>query len=109
MELLDYFKDNLHIDPIIVLIVIASGFFSKRYLKGFALVITDEKADDAFKTLLVSLIVSAVYLALIGLPREMWAQYFISYFLATSLYEIIVRPISKVIKAMAGSKGKDDN
>lgn len=107
MEIFDYLQKTLHIDPIIVLIVLASGFFTKRYLKKFNLVKNDEKTNDAVKTLVISFIVSIIYLALQGLPREMWSQYFLSYFLATSLYELILRPIIKAVQKATGSLDAD--
>ena len=111
MELFNYLKEYLHIDPIIVLIVIAAGFFVKRFLRTIHW-IKDERTDEAVKTLLVSFSVSMIYLLLVKTPREMWAQYFLSYFMATSMYEIIIRPavkfIQKKIAALTGEKDEED-
>lgn len=101
METLNYLKEYLHIDPVIVLLVIGSGFFQDYYLKFWTLT-KDTKTSGALKTLIISSIVSAIYLSILSYvdkpPKEMWAQYFLSYFLATSFYELLIRPITKYIK-----------
>jgi hypothetical protein len=104
-QFLDYLNNVLHIDPIIVLIVIAAGFFQEKYMCSFR-VSKDEKTDAALKTLLVSFSVSIIYLVFKGLPKEMFAQYFLSYFLATSFYEMILRPFKKWLAKLGSDEDK---
>ncbi len=102
------FLSFLHIDPVVVLIVIGSGYFQLYYLKTWTI-------DKALKTLVVSFLVCLIYFWILYLngnfPREVWANYFLSYFLATSLYELIIAPvtraISKRIKKVTGDDTPD--
>jgi hypothetical protein len=92
------------LDFIIVGIVLVSGFFQKMYLKGFKLS-KDASYDSALKTLLVSAIFSTVYILLVKNPdrADNWAKYFLSYVFATSLYELLVSPFIKWVKAKTGN------
>jgi hypothetical protein len=92
------------IDFIIVGLVLASGFFQKRYLSGFSLVKTDS-LDSALKTLGLSFVVSVIYILILKDPDKPsnWAKYFISYFFATSLYELIVEPFANWVKLKFGN------
>ena len=93
------------IDVYVVAIVLMSGFFQSRYFKGFYLS-KDSSYDSALKTLGLSAIASAVYILLARNPAEAtnWAKYFISYFAATSLYELI---ISKFVDWLQTKTGID--
>lgn len=84
----------------VVLIVFAAGFFQKAYFKGFSLS-KDSSYDSALKTLFTSAIASAIYIALTKNPEngKNWAQYFISYFAATSFYELLLNPFTEYIKS----------
>ena len=97
MDILNFLKEQLHIDGVIVLIVIASGFFQQKYLCGLRLS-TDDKTDSALRTLVLSGAVVAIMLFLTGAGKDDIWPAFLSYFLATSFYELIVRPITKFIK-----------
>jgi hypothetical protein len=81
---------NANIDWVIVILVIASGYFQSAYLK-------DLNFNDALKTLLVSFIVSGIYLAVGGniTDKASLAKYFFSFFLATSLYEVLLKGWTK--------------
>jgi hypothetical protein len=81
---------NSNIDWVIVLLVIASGYFQAAYMK-------DLNFADALKTLLVSFVVSGIYLLLVGdlTDKGSLAKYFFSYFIATSLYEILLKGWTK--------------
>lgn len=105
MNLLNYLTNNL--DFIIVGLVLCSGFFQKQYLKGFKLS-KDDTHDSALKTLMVSFIVSGIYILLAKDPDRAsnWGKYFFSYFGATSLYELIVSPFTDWIKRITGATGK---
>lgn len=84
-------------------IVLCSGFFQKMYLKGFTLS-KDPSYDSALKTLLVSGVASTIYIVFVKDPEQgnNWAKYFVSYFAATSLYELLVSPFVKWIKKVTG-------
>ena len=84
-------------------IVLCSGFFQYKYLKGFAWS-KDTTYDSALKTLAVSAAASVVYIMLVKDPESAnnWAKYFVSYFAATSLYELLVQPFLKWIKKATG-------
>ena len=81
---------NANIDWVIVILVIASGYFQSAYMK-------DLNFADALKTLLVSFFASGIYLLLAGdlSDKQSLAKYFFSFFLATSLYEIFLKSWSK--------------
>ena len=92
-----------HLDFVVVAIVLCSGFFQKMYLKGFSFA-KDASYDSALKTLAVSFVASAIYIILIKNPEKPnnWAMYFLSYFFATSLYELLINPFINWVKAKTG-------
>lgn len=97
MEVLVWLKENAHIDGIITLIVIAAGLFQKTFLEGIVWS-KDEKYDGALKTLAVSAVLVTVKLFFEKAHgTDIWDA-ILSYFLATSFYELIARPIVKAIK-----------
>lgn len=91
------------IDFVIVALVLCSGFFQARYLSGIKVVKTDS-LDSALKTLGVSFAVSAIYILTLKDPNkpDNWAKYFLSYFFATSMYELLVSPFVVWIKKVTG-------
>ena len=105
MDILDWMQQNLHMDGVIVLIVIASGYFQNSYMKNLNLS-KDEKTSSALKTLLVAGLVVSIMLIFKRADRDAIWLAFQSYFFATSFYEIIVRPITRAIQKRIGS---DDN
>lgn len=95
-----FFTDFLaRIDAVILVLVLLSGFFQKKYLSGIVLSKT-KTTDGALKTLLVSFVVSLIWIVL---KRDgnahAYSDYFITYFFGTSLYELIVKPFEKFIKS----------
>lgn len=88
---------NIKIDWYIVILVIAGGFFQKRYW-------TSRKPSQAIKTLIVGTIFSLCYI--FGVTdwhnaevfRTNLVGGFVSYALATSFYELIVTHIVDLIK-----------
>lgn len=100
--MLDLIIDKL--DFVIVGIVLCSGFFQKLYLKGIVFT-KDSSYNSALKTLLVSGVASAIYILAIKDPENgiNWAKYFLSYFAATSLYELLISPFVKWIKGKIGN------
>lgn len=115
MEWFDYLKDKWNLDIIIIGIVFLSGFFQEKYLCDAKLV-KDARLDASIKTLAVSFIASSIYIVLMykeakhnstdGTVFLPWAKYFISYFTATSLYDLGIRPLRKWITKKLGD---DDN
>lgn len=94
MDILQWFQE-LHLDPTIILIVIASGFFQNKYFAGFT-VSKDKGYDAALKTLALSAFVSIVYIILLGEQKDTLSFYLISYFTATSFYELLIKPVVKL-------------
>lgn len=92
------------LDIYIIGLVILSGFFQKKYFKGFCLS-KDGAYDSALKTLGLSAIVSGIYILLVKDPNVAtpYAKYFLSYFAATSLYELLINPFVKWIQKKTGS------
>ena len=86
------------IDWIVIVIVLCAGFFQSRYLAAW-------NVSSATKTLVVSFLASAIYIALLKNPEngKNWAGYFLSYFFATSLYELLVKPFTNWISAKVGN------
>lgn len=80
------------IDIYIVGLVLLSGFFQKKYLAHWCWYPKDGAYDSALKTLAVSAIVCTIYIILLKDPNRAsnWVKYFISYFMATSIYELLV-------------------
>lgn len=95
---LDTIMNN--VDWVIVIIVLCSGFFQNRYLAGFSWR-QNAAHDSALKTLFVSFVASLLYILLIKNPEngKNWAMYFLSYFFATSLYELLVKPFVSWIQS----------
>lgn len=88
--------NELGIDPMIIVLVIAGGFFATTYLKGW------KWATDAWKTLIVGSIFSAAYVLVVFTEKEMtaqiWKSFLISYVFATSFYELCIKWLSDKIK-----------
>ena len=103
MNLLNSMLDKL--DFWVIGIVLCSGFFQTRYLKAFRWS-KDPSYDSALKTLALSAVVSSIYILLAKDTEKAnnWAKYFVSYFAATSLYELLVNPFIKLIQKATGQK-----
>lgn len=99
------FADKL--DVYIIGIVLLSGFFQKIYLKVW-IISKDDSYNSALKTLIVSAVVSSVYIVLLKDPEKAnnWAKYFISYFTATSAYELLISPFSDWLKLRFANQNK---
>lgn len=97
------FFDSLlgQLDVVIVGIVLCSGFFQKAYLRGFYFS-KDASYDSALKTLTLSAMVSIIYILFLkhdgGIGKKL-SGYFLSYFAATSLYELLINPFIAWIKS----------
>lgn len=119
MENTNFFDQLLqkwNLDLIIFTIVILSGFFQERFLTYWALV-KDSRLNAALKTLVVSLAASTIYIIIsyeqmkgaaqgaeVLVP---WGKYFMTFFTATSIYDLIIRPIRKWISKVTGDKDTD--
>lgn len=114
MEWYDYLKEKWNIDAIIIGIVFLSGFFQEKYfchLKWSK----DTRFDAALKTLAISIVVSTIWILLVYEEAKRadentfipWAKYLISWFAATSLYDMGIRPLRKWIKKKTGDDTPD--
>lgn len=109
MEWYEYLKDKWNLDVIIIGIVFLSGFFQEKYLTTF-MWSKDSRIDGSLKTLVVSLLISSIYIVLIYKESQKadaatalsWGKYFISWFAATSLYDLGIRPLRKWLKNKFG-------
>lgn len=101
--LINFHETNAYIDLVILMLVIFSGYFAKQYL-------VDLKMNMAFKTLMVATLVTILYMCILkfgekSLEPTYWKKCFITYFTATSMYEVILKHIPlfwKVIKEKLG-------
>lgn len=120
MEWFDYLKNTWNLDVIIIVLVFLSGFFQEKYLCEFVWAKRDARIDASLKTLAVSFVVSSIYIYLMYKESKTadaatamipWAKYFISYFTATSLYDLGIRPLRKWIQRKLGDSdsNKTDN
>lgn len=117
MEWFDYLKDKWNLDVIVIVLVFLSGFFQEKYLCEFKWV-KDARIDASLKTLIVSFVVSSIYIFLMykeakriaedGKALVPWAKYFISYFAATSLYDLGIKPLRRWIKTKTGNTEPDN-
>lgn len=84
-----------HIDPISVLLVLAGGFFAKKWLKEIAI-------NDTFKTLIVSTVMITGWVIIQHasgmLTKEDYPKFFLSYCLATSFYELLIKRLVQLSK-----------
>jgi hypothetical protein len=82
------------IDWIVVAIVLASGFFAKRFLDEW-------KWPVAVKTFIVSITVILLYIAALKYAGDLNPKkvpgYFATFFFTTSLYEIVIMRIVDLI------------
>jgi hypothetical protein len=92
-NLFNYLKwDSLHLDAVVVLLVICAGFFQKKYLENVNLL-------PAVKTLIVGCVFVAAWVIIKwannSLVKDKIEDYFISFAVATSLYDLVVKPLLK--------------
>ncbi|MBO9658328.1 MAG: hypothetical protein J7527_05840 [Chitinophagaceae bacterium] len=113
MEILNLLKDQLNLDLYIILIVFLSGFFQEKYLCKIILS-ADSKFDATIKTLIVSFVVSSIYIWIVYYELDdksvklPYAKYFLSYFTATSIYELAIRPFTRWWKKKFNSKNEEE-
>jgi uncharacterized membrane protein len=90
-NLMSYLKwDALHLDAVVMLLVICAGFFQKKYLANVNLL-------PALKTLIVGCVFVSIWVLIKwvnkSLERDKVEDYFISFAVATSLYDLVLKPI----------------
>lgn len=108
MEWYEYLKEKWHLDVVIVALVFLSGFFQEKYLRTPWR--KDPRFDASLKTLVISLLISSIYIMVSYKEAKRmdaetlipWAKYLFSWFAATSLYDMCIRPLRKWIKKKTG-------
>lgn len=95
MDILQNFNlDGLQLNFILVVLIIAGGYFQKRYWKS-------TKLNNSLKTLIIATIFTTIYLGL-TCDFASWDNMkpcltigFVSYAIATSFYELILKRFKK--------------
>lgn len=109
MNPIQFMQQNLHINIIIVVLVIMAGFFQAKYMCAITFFKGNAKTDAALKTLLIGSIFSAVYVwldyAVLKTTADWKAEMFVSFTVATSFYDILIKPVMIWI----GLQKKDDD
>ncbi len=94
----------LHLDPIVSLLVLSSGFFAKTYLTFGVF----SKLSNAHKTFISGSVFTGIYAAILfetgKFPADMIPVFFISFAVTTSIYELLVAPFMEFIKRVTGQK-----
>lgn len=92
-EILNYLGLNDKIDFAIVLIYLLGGIFAKKY-------VNIPKLNTTYKVLIVGTLLTMVYVLLMFLEGNSipFAKILLSYALATTLYEIIIKQIKNKMK-----------
>lgn len=92
MEAFDIFQ---HVDLIAIAIVILGGLIGTKYFKWWDI-------NNATKTLIFGTVFIGIYIAILQFAGQIavtdYSKYFISYTVATSLYEIIKKILIEQIK-----------
>lgn len=93
MDILQYFQNqNLRLDAVVIMLVLAAGFFQKRYLFHI-------KITEAWRTMLTGFVFTTIYVGLQIIAREFkytsLIDYFVSFAVATSFYDLILKPVIK--------------
>lgn len=119
MDFMGFFE-NLHIDPIIALIVLCAGIAQSLYELPFldnficlAKLCKTEHGTAAWKTLIISFLFSGIYLAILQKQGRfnvnVWDKYFISFFAMTSLYDLFLkRWVDKIKDYFEAKKIKEE-
>lgn len=109
MNFLNYVEQEFHINVVIVMLVIAGGFWAKTYLDKWTHIRIGKWRPQvlmAWKTLIVGTIIIAAYILVIrytdGISKEEWKSTFTSYVFATSFYELIIGPFTRWFQNVLG-------
>lgn len=88
-----------HINPIVIILILLGGEFAKRYLPGLNWAM-------AFKTLLVGTLFVALYIGALAIAvdfdRKQFPDAVLSYFVATSVYELALKYVIDFCKKKLG-------
>lgn len=90
LEILNYLGLNDKIDFAIVAIYLLGGMFAKKY-------VNIPKVTTTYKTLIVGTLLTMIYVALMYMDGYIipFAKVLLSYALATSLYELIIKTVKR--------------
>ena len=113
MENVINWLDTKHIDILMILLVIASGFFQQKFLSPFCWYKKDARYDATLKTFAISIVLCGIYTWLVKYEGNMastteqmqgtpWLKIFISFALGTSFYDLIVRLFKIEFKKKTG-------
>lgn len=95
-----------YVDTSLAVLIVVSAYFFRKYLCDYFL----PKVNMAHKVLLWATLVSIIYyftLQKTGVVEQRPAViYFITYFFATSFYELLFEPLAKWVKKVTGSDDK---
>lgn len=104
--IVDFNTNNNYIDLVVITLIILSDFFAKRYL-------VDWKVKDAVKTLVVGTVFTIGYIIVLhlsgGLLKANFEKYFISYAVATSLNELLIRWAVQKLSKFSSKKNENTN
>jgi len=113
MENILNWLDTKYVDFFIFILVVGAGFFQARYLAPFTLYKKDARYDATLKTFIISLIFSGIYIWIYKYELKQATaaeqvqavpvmKFFISFALATSFYDLIVRLFKIEFKKKTG-------
>ena len=112
---MDYLQilTSLNLDPVVIIMVIAGGFFSKTYFEWSHIHIGRFRCNisAAWKTLIVGSVFCTIYAAIRFYNGTFTAgtneTFFYSYVSATSFYELMLKPFTAyVAKKFGGDEPK---
>lgn len=105
---MNFFEElkNIHLDPIVVILILAAGFWQKTYLKSWTKLTLGKWSvtlSSAWRTLTIGTIFSLLYVGVVhwsGMAKDYeWTDLYYSYIFTTSFYELIVGPFSNWLKS----------
>lgn len=93
--------ESLHLDAVVMLLVICAGFFQKKYLQEVNIL-------PALKTLIVGCLFVGIWVLIKwvnkSLERDKVEDYFISFAVATSLYDLVLKPFINLLFPKSNEK-----
>lgn len=92
-----------HLDYLLLSLIIMTGLFVTKYTKKITII------KDAYKVLIVSIIISVVLYYIEGCSRDCLPKYLFTYFFATSFYELILRFFINRVSGFLKTKKKAGN
>ena len=108
LEIINQLNEIYHVDMVIVILVFAAGIIQQHYMKEVF-----PKISGSLKTLFFSFMFFIIYLfikAYAGtLKKVNMENYFVSYAIATSVYELFVKSVIQMLRKKAGLPEPSDN